>query len=191
MWRKKGSTFPHDPLRGAATASLPKTSTASPVAMLNSTASDYLDTRGCDDGSSPAQLRRVPRWQGVFVASEIHEALSDMSSALNSCGIEHVLVVDGGEEPHISLEYSEILKHTGHSDRKSDRKIALMWGSTVHHVMDTESVAESHLSPAARFQVALLQKARGVHVVVVPHWWWLKSASLQDKCNALVRLVTY
>jgi len=142
-----------------------------------------------DDEIDNWKFQSVSKWQGTFVASEIHEALCDLSSALDSCGIRHILAMDDGIEPHVSAQHCEILRRAGYSDKKTDRTIAFMWGSSVHYIGNSECIAELHLSPTARFQVALLQQKRCVQVVVVPHWWWPRNASCEQKCEALVGLV--
>eukprot|EP00811_Abedinium_folium_P006159 NODE_15670_length_1037_cov_2.970330.p1 GENE.NODE_15670_length_1037_cov_2.970330~~NODE_15670_length_1037_cov_2.970330.p1 ORF type:complete len:279 (-),score=64.78 NODE_15670_length_1037_cov_2.970330:104-940(-) len=145
---------------------------------------DSTSAEGFDDAASTedaGQPCRVPEWQGVFVAREIQEALSDISVALSSCDMTHTLVLGESREPHIAIRRNEL-----GGDAKKD--VAIIWGSTLHHVMHTDSAAESPLSPAARFQAALLQEA-GKQVVVVPYWWWPSASTSQDKGQALLHLM--
>merc|ERR1712113_41629 len=64
-----------------------------------------------------------------------------------------------------------------------------MGGSTVHYISDSEPNLEPRLSPASQLQVASLQAARDVSVVVVPHWRWQWGASVEDRGTALVQLL--
>jgi len=135
-------------------------------------------------------------FHGIFLAREIQDALQDISSVLSAQQIQHDLVLDLKTEAHIAIPRAALPPPAapapaGPGPRQGE--VAVLWGSAVHYIhgleSDGDAQVEPQLSPAARFQVSLLQELRNMDVVVVPYWRWPRSESTQARAQVLARLV--
>lgn len=142
------------------------------------------------EGNEPSPALRGSMWRGIFVAQEIHRALEEMSLALSAVGVENQLVTNSDTEVHLLLP--ELAVHSRIADSRvgaGARKIALLWGSSVHYVAGADEnppeEAIPRLSLSAKFQVTLLRAAADAEVVVVPHWWWRNSDGMQASGHRL------
>lgn len=107
---------------------------------------------------------------GIFLATEIRDAMSGISATLAAAGVDHELDMDGPLEAHVLLlrqSLSQVLDLPVNAHPKNN--VILLWGSPVHFLCSEEQT--SSLSPAAKGQVAALQAAHvGALVLVLPHW---------------------
>mmetsp|Transcript_92037 Transcript_92037/g.152465 ORF Transcript_92037/g.152465 Transcript_92037/m.152465 type:complete len:492 (-) Transcript_92037:43-1518(-) len=184
----------------------PLSEPAAPVVPTNTVLATSLETDVRQSRAQPAPpvggvvaaaMAAQKRWQGIFVAQEISTGLQEMAAALSAVGIENRLVLDRETEVHVAVpEWAvvEACRASGSSARgageDAGREIGVLWGSTLHYITDVEASSEPpRLSPAAKFQVALLRATRDIEVIMVPHWWWPSCHSVEGKGHRLAKFL--